>query len=73
MNYLDKLTHIVENKISEVLPDRFEIVFDRWKSNKMNSVFIFSTFPSDKNMRYTSVILAIAPFEDEISQRTQEQ
>lgn len=61
------------NKISDVLYVRLPIVFDGSTTNATHLVSLFTTFTSDAEKGYPSVLLPFSPFEDESSQRTVEQ
>ncbi|KAG7361649.1 hypothetical protein IV203_036750 [Nitzschia inconspicua] len=66
MKYIDKLSEIVENKIAEVLPMKFALVFDRWSSDdNTHYVAVFATFPDPtKEHGYSKVLLSMSPMGD---------
>ncbi|KAG7355610.1 hypothetical protein IV203_000296 [Nitzschia inconspicua] len=66
MKYIDQLSEIVENKIAEVLPMKFALVFDRWSSDdNTHYAAVFATFPDPtKEHRYSKVLLSMSPMGD---------
>ena len=62
MKYLDRLTTAVEQKIEEILPDKFAIVFDGWTGGDAHYIALFATFPDKPEKGYSKVLLAFTPF-----------
>jgi hypothetical protein len=68
MKYMQQLCRIVEKKISNILPDKFAIVFDGWTSNQTHYVGVFCTFPSDVSPNgFSKVLLSFSPMGEEDS------
>ena len=67
--YIEKLTRVVEKKISKLLPSRFAVIFDGWSAGTTHYVAVFASFPDiSKEHGYETVMLAFSPFDDETSQ-----
>lgn len=64
---MDRLTTIVEDKVKELLPDRFAAIFDGWSRADAHYVLVFANFPVDCPCGFGSVLLVIALMEDEES------
>ncbi len=54
--YLEKFTKIVEEKIWNVLPDIFAIVFDGWTTNDSHYIAMYATFADYCTLGYKSEI-----------------
>lgn len=67
MKYVDKIVLQVEKKITDILPDRFALVFDGWSCSDTHYVALFATYPFDNVEGYESVLLAFSPMGDEKS------
>ena len=65
INYMHRLTKIVERKIEGLLPDRLAIVFDGWAGGDTHFVSVFATFPANNKQGYDRVFLACSPMENE--------
>lgn len=72
MNYLQKLTAKVEEKIKALLPSRFAIVFDGWSVGDTHFVAIYATFPKANDSGFEEVLLGLSPMENEESQDANE-
>ena len=73
MKYLNKLTVVVEKKITEMLPEKFAIVFDGWSSrDNTHYMAIFVTFPAENELGYSKILLTMSPMGDEDSLSSQE-
>ena len=59
IRYIQKLTEKTEEKIANMLPDKFAIVFDAWTHNTDHFLALFAAFPD------CQVLLALAPLLDE--------
>ena len=61
-----RLQVVVEQKIRDLLPSQFAIMFDGWSSGGTHFLAVFAVFPDDTNDRgYNRVLLSFAPLEDE--------
>lgn len=66
MIVMTKLTKAVECKISNMLPNKFALIFDGWSQNSRHYVAIFASFPSTSNSHgYETVLLSFAPLTGE--------
>lgn len=70
--YMHKLTKIVEEKIRNILPDEFCLIFDGWTKQTTHFIAVFATFSSSNELGYDSVLLGFGPFENETSLGTSE-
>ncbi len=70
--YLEALSSSVEEKIAQILPDKFAIVFDGWSCGDTHYVAVYATFPYNTPVGYRKVLLGFSPFEEETSQSAQE-
>ena len=59
IRYIQKLTENTEEKIANMLPDKFAIVFDAWTHNTDHFLALFAAFND------CQVLLALAPLLDE--------
>lgn len=66
------MVKLVENKISDTLPECFCIAFDCWLSFPTKYVCYFATFPSDNDLRFSKVLINCSPVANEIFQDDQE-
>ena len=66
---MDLTTRKVENKIKEVLPDKFALVIDGWTKNSTHFVAIFVSFHADTKVGFEQVMLAFSPMNSETSFR----
>ena len=69
MKIMDLTTRKVENKIKEVLPDKFALVIDGWTKNSTHFVAIFVSFHADTKVGFEQVMLAFSPMNSETSFR----
>lgn len=65
---MQNITTIVEGKISNMLFDRFAVLFDGWSCGSTHYVGFFAKFPSDNYHDYRKVLLGLAPMEDNTAQ-----
>lgn len=72
MLYIKNLTSLVKNKVRELLPDRFTIIFDGWTSGSTQYVTEFAKFPSTAEKGYQKVRLGLSSMGNELSQRADE-
>eukprot|EP00171_Calliarthron_tuberculosum_P021824 IDg21824t1 len=68
VRYLSKLSTRVEDRIRNLLPEKFALIFDGWTSSDTHFVAIFASFPVKSTNGYRTVLLSFSPFEDEVSQ-----
>ena len=66
--YMEKLSQRVENKISNMLPDKFVVVFDCWTNGDTHYLAMYGSFPNSTELGHEQCLLAFTPFEDETSQ-----
>jgi hypothetical protein len=68
MKMMRLLTEKVEQKISDLLPELFALVFDGWTLGQTHYLAVFATFPDVKSESgYMKVLLAFSPMEEEES------
>ncbi|KAH9108067.1 hypothetical protein AeMF1_016685 [Aphanomyces euteiches] len=67
MKWMEKLSDGVEKKISDLLPDKFAIVFDGWSLGSTHYVAVFVSFPSSDSIGYQKYLLSFAPINEEVS------
>lgn len=72
LKYVDLLTKSVEQKISNILPDKFALMFDGWSTNDAHYIGIFAVFASNHTHGYSRVLLGLTPLENEQSQSSNE-
>lgn len=67
MKYMKKLTVHVEHRLSNILPEKFALVFDGWSAGQTHFVGIFASFPDSSENGYAARLLAFSPMGDESS------
>ena len=67
MHNLNKLTNLVEKKISLALPEIFSVVFEGWSCGDTHYLALFATYPSKCNLGFEKVLLGFAPLGEEQS------
>ena len=65
MNYLIKLTTIVERKIVDILPKTIAPVIDRWSEGSNHYLAVYASFPANKDYGYEIRLLPISPLEND--------
>lgn len=65
-------TKLVEQKISNMLSDLLEDVFNGFSCDAVQHVDIFATIPSNDVERYSKILLCVSRLDDEITQNTTE-
>ena len=67
MKYIQLLTENVEQKLSQLLPSKFALIFDGWTADTTHYLAIFATFPKDNEQGYEERLLTLSPMSDEIT------
>ena len=70
MKYLRLVTNKVEQKVKDLLPQRFGLIIDGWSSNTMHFCVLFACLP-DLDIKLGRPMLAFSPLLDETSQSAQ--
>ena len=65
MRYLPRLVALVEKKISNLLPNKFAIVFDGWTAGTTHYLGVFSSFTAHNENGYSTRLLGFSPMGDE--------
>ena len=65
MSYLPRVTAVVERKISDILPDKFALVFDGWTIGSTHFLAVFASFPAEKEIGYSMRLLTMSPMGEE--------
>ena len=65
---MEKLSQRVENKISNMLPDKFAVVFDGCINGDTHYLEMYASFYNSTELGHEQCLLAFTPFEDETSQ-----
>ena len=65
MHYLPRLTHHVEKKIANELPDNFALVLDGWPTDSTHCLAIFASFETTTSTKYRTRLLAFSPLSNE--------
>ena len=68
MIYKERLTTIVEFKLSSSMPKKFGLVFDAPIVSTTNYVAVLATYPAANLMGYDKILLAFSPMEGATSQ-----
>ena len=63
--YIDKTVYRVEQKIANILPEKFIIISDGWSINSTHYVRIFAHFFDKQSNESVTPSLAISPLQDE--------
>ncbi|KAH9142373.1 hypothetical protein AeRB84_013546 [Aphanomyces euteiches] len=67
MKWMEKLSNGVEKKISDLLSDKFAIVFDGWSLGSTHYVAVSVCFPSSDSIGYQKYLQSFAPINEEDS------
>lgn len=65
MRYLPRLVALVEKKISNLLPNKFAIVFDGWTAGTTHYLGVFASFTAHNENGYSTRLLGFSPMGDE--------
>ena len=65
MIYEERLTTIVERKVSSSSPKKIGLVFDAWTVSTTHYVAVFATYSAANLMGYDYILFAFSPIEDE--------
>lgn len=71
LTYLQKITRWVE-KIKELLPSRFSIVFDDWPTSGMDYVRFLATYPPLNTIEYERRLFETSPMQNEATKNPKE-
>ena len=66
---MDLSTRKVENKVKEILPDKFALVIDGWTKNSTHFVAILANFHAETKVGFEQIMLAFSPMVSETSFR----
>lgn len=72
MLYISKLSTVVGQNFSRMLPEKFALILDRKTMPEANYFAVFATFSKEGAFGYGSASLAFSPSEDETSQSADE-
>ena len=67
IKYMDKLVKKVEQRIADLLPNKFAILFDAWGAGSTHYIALFVTFTNDETRKVEKILLAFSPFQRETS------
>jgi hypothetical protein len=62
MNGIGKLTYLVEEKIKQILPEKFALIFDGWSDSSIHYLAVFAVFSDSKETcGFQKILLSFSP------------